>query len=244
MKKERPIIFNGEMVTAILDGRKTQTRRPLAEWQYPSLTEEPGVEPRYPEHKYISMVQKGRWGFGAFGATEEECLKELVKYSSRPFGNKGDHLWVRETFYDEECICQGAPIELRGSCKYCSGAGSRFFYRADTIEKLGIDPAWRPSIHMPRAASRITLEIVNVRVERLQALSEEDAISEGSPESDPLAWWLPNELGGRDHIEEHTHRAGFRHIWDVIYGGNLVHGGSPLAWKQNPWVWVIDFKRI
>jgi len=233
--KERPIIFTGHMVSEILAGRKTQTRRPLT------------VQPPSDDFRFYTNVassEKKHRGLHRFVKTDGAKITDSTEYFRSPFGYAGDRLWVRETFYDEECICQGAPIELRGSCKYCSGAGSRFFYRADTIEKLGIDPAWRPSIHMPRAASRITLEIVNVRVERLQALSEEDAISEGSPESDPLAWWLPNELGGRDHIEEHTHRAGFRHIWDVIYGGNLVHGGSPLAWKQNPWVWVIDFKRI
>jgi hypothetical protein len=128
-----------------------------------------------------------------------------------PFGLEGHRLWVRETF--------AAPWGL--DYKFPSGE-SGIFYRADNPAKFPDDGSWKPSIFMPRKASRITLEITEVRVERLNDVSEEDAKSEGTkyPAGGPTS----------------CYRMGFSWLWDSCYGKG--------AWDKNPWVWAITFKRI
>jgi len=230
--RERPIIFNGEMVRAILDGRKTQTRRPInvqpssqlstsdirVGFYNPTIVDKNGDEVPGAEVFGVADTIEGFWG---------------VKF---PYGKPGDRLWVRETVYIEECVCQGAPVELRSPCRYCSGVGSQFFYRADTVEKLGINPAWTPSIHMPRFASRITLEITGVRVERVKDITEDDAKLEGVQRysEDGGSGW-----GQYDSVapSSYTFRWGFKKIWNDIYSERD-------SWGLNPLVWVIDFKRI
>ncbi|HCA7584208.1 TPA: morphogenetic protein [Klebsiella pneumoniae] len=203
--KERGMIFNGEMVRAILDGRKTQTRRPV----------------KFPVHdKNLGCELAGNELAGELSAGN---------YLNSAFGKPGDHIWVRETFqgplfdYDlMDSYCKDpTPFEKPEFCVYkADGVPAPEFYDADDE----LHCCWRPSIHMPRWASRILLEITDVRVERLSAISEEDAGKEGYP-ADPAPY------GG-----EMDKWLWFRQLWDGIY--------PEQSFKHNPWVWVIEFKRV
>ncbi|CUY18921.1 ASCH domain-containing protein [Serratia marcescens] len=209
--KERPVIFNGEMVRAILDGRKTQTRRVM----------KPQPEPCYrgghwwPSNAFKTMLhieeqmQNGQGGW-----------KGLAGYAC-PFGRVGDRLWVRETFMD----LTGTGIEAT------TGKFEGLAYRADTPAGSYGDEVrkdyglkWTPSLHMPRKACRILLEITAVRVERLNDISEEDAKAEGVK-----AGVCP----GHEHM---MHQVAFSELWQSIYGEE--------SWRANPWVWVIEFKQV
>ena len=184
--KERPILFSSGMVRAILDGRKTQTRRVVK--QKPYFPTDPGI------------------GY----AVERERIK-------CPYGIPGDRLWVRETW---------AHIFECGHYNHLHGDKLRYIYRVDN----GCIPdKWRPSIFMPRKASRITLEITAIRVERLQDISEKDSIAEGS--QIPCAQ-LPKSC----QQGTFTERTQFSRIWDSI-------NAKKYLWASNPWVWVIGFKK-
>lgn len=204
--KERPILFNGPMVRAILDGRKTQTRRV--------------VKPQ------PDTIRHGKpFTVGGLPTSPIVC----------PHGQPGDRLWVRETFGAGARPC---PIE---------GCVEGLEYRADEacideIEDLPLyQPEipddvecldrwmgkWTPSIHMPRWASRITLEITDVRVERLQDISEEDAVAEGSR---PYQGGWSNGLMGP-----------FSH--PILAFADLIDSlNGPGTWDANPWVWVMEFR--
>ncbi len=197
--RERPILFNGAMVRAILAGQKTQTRRAVK-------------------------------GFALDWLGKARFTPEYVASPGNdlcPFGQPGDRLWVRESFTD----LRGTGIEHRPNI---DGPIQRYAYSADTLPGSPGDYArkdygikWRPSIHMPRAACRLVLEITTVRVERLQAITEADAVAEGLYQSESGSW-LP---GPCDHPEWAFHQ-----LWAQAYG-------EP-SWEANPWVWVIEFKRV
>ncbi|EMM5580481.1 hypothetical protein RJO02_004226 [Enterobacter hormaechei] len=187
--KERGMIFNGEMVRAILDGRKTQTRR-LLKWKQTRFTE-------------IGEREDGRrWPWS------EDAEHACDFWHPCPFGTVGDRIWVRETF------CAVPDHEEPAGC-------SALLYAADGNGQYG---KWTPSIHMPRWASRITLEITGVRVERLASVSDEDAGKEGYPAN-------PAPYGGT--MDKWLW---FRGLWDSIYPDQ--------SFKHNPWVWVIEFKVV
>ncbi|WP_440706829.1 hypothetical protein [Klebsiella pneumoniae] len=201
--REKGLIFNSEMVRAILDGRKTQTRRPI-KWKQTRFTE-------------IGEREDGsKWPWS------EDAEHACDFWHPCPFGAVGDRIWVRETWN-----------------KY----GGLLTYRADhdwidDMRKETVCTAkWVPSIHMPRWASRILLEITDVRVERLNAISEEDAEAEGI---DMEALYDSQDC--YDCIANHnmtgrpTVTGAFKYLWESIYGEE--------GWKSNPWVWVIEFKRI
>jgi hypothetical protein len=186
--KERPILFSGPMVRAILDGSKTQTRR-----TFKGTTEHKGpYNPAYME----AHQQANGWG------------------SICPHGTPGDRLWVRETFAMNEAKA-GPPVVYRADH---GEAQSVFVERPHSAEWDVVATRWRPSIFMPRAASRILLEITDVRVQRLQEISEEDARAEGYDRSHafPREW--------------------FALLWERIHG--------PGSWHANPWVWAITFQRL
>ncbi|SNY42063.1 hypothetical protein SAMN05660659_04573 [Pseudomonas sp. LAMO17WK12:I6] len=222
--KERPILFNGAMVRAILSGQKTVTRRPIKGSQIPSRSKSDSTE-----HQWIAVVQDHpRWGFAAFGATEEKCAAELAMYGGCPYGQKGDRLWVRETFMD----LLGTGVEHRPDP---NGPLQRYAYRADYPPGSHSDEArkdfglkWKPSIHMPRAACRFLLEITDVRVERLQDISRADIRAEGLQ--------CPPELASDDVSPNYRdwYPAAWRQLWEST-------GGD---WAANPWVWVVEFKRV
>src|SRR5690554_4129466 len=148
-----------------------------------------------------------------------------------PYGQPGDRLWVRETF-------MGPLIDEGGD--YPDGYHSPAFceYRADggpAPEWVDIDgelhQGWKPSIHMPRWASRILLEVIAVRVERLQEISEADAKAEGTFGPEPAVVGGEDcEIGFPSHVQE------FRHLWESINGAG--------SWDANPWVWVVEFRRV
>jgi hypothetical protein len=213
MSKERPILFSGAMVRAILNGTKTQTRR-IGKYQMDSATEL-AVETSMHATKGLTYMAtyrafpdggSARWGLC-------EC----------PYGIIGDKLWVRETFRltdSNDCACYDP-------CNCKSGLP---VYRADCPCE---ESKWKPSIFMPRWASRITLEITGVRVERLNDISEEDALAEGAME-----WWSgmtrreQEEIygGGRGPI------GAYKDLWFSINGKG--------SWELNPYVWCISFNPL
>ncbi|HCD2033571.1 TPA: hypothetical protein NBJ69_001296 [Klebsiella pneumoniae] len=229
--KERGMIFNGEMVRAILDGRKTQTRRPI-KWKQTRFTE-------------IGEREDGsKWPWS------EDAEHTCDFWHPCPFGAVGDRIWVRETwgvvshaFSDDGLMIDWVPDrpstaihEMPFGNGYYSGYA---IYAADGDFTWGDDDGyedgrscWKPSIHMPRAASRILLEITDVRVERLNAISQEDAQAEGME----LTGWRPTYSDPDSGGEVLTPYDNFAQLWESIYGEE--------SWKANPWVWVIEFKRV
>lgn len=212
--KERPIIFNGEMVRALLDGRKTQTRR--------VMKVQPTVIP--------SEREFGKPGNEIpFDAARTMVRNEEMRVAC-PYGLRGDRLWVREAYqgplfnFDqmEAHLEDTSKFERPEFCEYrADGGKTPEYYDADDNLRYG----WKPSIHMPRWASRILLEITAVRVERLNDISEEDARAEGSTPSQHII--TPPEA---------LYRVGFSKLWRSIYGEE--------SWGTNPWVWVIEFKPV
>lgn len=203
--KERPILFAGPMVRALLADTKTQTRRigktQCAEWT------ELAVE-------YSLHAKKGKVAVATHLAYPNGSARHGI--CECPYGIPGDRLWVRETF--ARIDGQTRPwIETDYKATYAHG---------DRLgDSLGIRKKWSPSIHMPRHASRITLEITSVRVERLCDISPDDCIAEG-------AWPIEQRELGRGHEAV----AAFRIFWESING--------PGSWAINPWVWVVEFRRV
>ncbi|MEQ9948147.1 hypothetical protein [Pectobacterium aroidearum] len=207
------MIFNGEMVRAILDGRKTQTRR--------IIKPQPFDRSQYRRDHQIEIIS-GR----AENGDEIDGLYAYTKSTGGtwdakcPFGQPGDRLWVRET----------SGLQVRRDA--LGGTGEFRVYRASNPDAIRFTTAsgkaypikWTPSIHMPRYASRILLEITDVRVEKLKHIPRDGIIAEGYPaeraadggEYDPFLW--------------------YRDLWESLYGDG--------SWQKNPWVWVIEFKQI
>ncbi|UAN38543.1 hypothetical protein KGP18_08295 [Enterobacter asburiae] len=204
------MIFNGEMVRAILDGRKTQTRRPAN----PSTANLLDLQGQYPHKKYNI---------------------------SCPFGAVGDRIWVRETWAEAGA---GAPDLKLYRANYPAHVPAHY-ENVPPVDEI----RWTPSIHMPRWASRLTLEITSVRVEKLDKISEEDAIAEGMQgvicpccKDDPdysTTQYDPATLAAVDEVpcqSYESNRSKFFSLWDSIYGeGNHCMGN---------WVWVIEFKVV
>lgn len=202
--KERPIIFSGPMVRALLDGSKTQTRRVM--------------KPQLVYGTVAGLFNSWYLPSGQGGGTLYPNGKEKI-LGTCPYGQPGDRLWVRESFC--KIIGQsGGWIETDYQATYTHG-----FRLGDS---LGLKKRWTPSIHMPRAASRITLEITSVRVERLQDISEADAQAEGVTDDGSLV----TDLDGKDRGGT---IAAYATLWEVINGVG--------SWDDNPWVWVVSFKR-
>lgn len=192
---ERGMIFNGEMVRAILDGRKTQTRRPVN----PSTANLLDLQGQYPHKKYNI---------------------------SCPFGAIGDRIWVRETWAEAGA---SAPDLKLYRANYPAHVPTHY----ENVPPAQ-DVRWTPSIHMPRWASRILLEITDVRVERLNDISEEDARAEGIIDGGCLNCGEPEPCGCANPEPDATDA--FAYLWQSIYGQE--------NWNANPWVWVIEFNRI
>lgn len=229
--KERPILFSGPMVKAILEGRKTQTRRVIKGLN---------VTGPNPPNNFFDFHKGKKW-VGAVGA---QYPGAPVTHSLKsPYGVPGDRLWVRETFMPDPPI-NGWPgdIEWNGCDRPISGVPEQYRTPFDVIFKetwTGDDLKWKPAIHMPRWASRIKLEIVKVRVERLQDITREDVRAEGIPET-----WGNGAIGLRfPGLQPHEWDnmrwdEQWKKCWDSI---NAERG---FDWAQNPWVWVLDFKRV
>jgi hypothetical protein len=192
------------MVRAILDGRKSQTRRAVK----PQPRGEPEVWLINASGEFCARTAGNEW-------LPVRC----------PYGVPGDLLWVREEFSGWWCYDKTPPS--------CWNRDGRIWYWADGEPSDGDWTLPKPSIHMPRWASRITLRVTEIRVERLQEISEEDAIAEGAPRGgfDEDGRFYENPVGP----DRGSHRCGFAALWEHING--------PSSWDANPWVWVVGFER-
>jgi hypothetical protein len=255
MSKERPILFSAPMVRALLDGSKSQTRRAVKPEPSPYWNPVVGL------YNPVTIDNGGYEAPGPeiFGASDE------TQGRRSPYGQPGDRLRVRETFFafgrwetrysEKKKRDEWHFVDMTGEC------GHAYQYAADAPDlplaagRGGALPGWhkRPAIFMPRAASRILLEIVSVRVERLNDCSEMDAIAEGIEkwgEPHPRRgqrWNCPphaQRFGSGDNVEDagfvggavKDPREAYRGLWASING--------PGSWEANPFVWVISFRRV
>jgi hypothetical protein len=228
--KERPILFNAEMVQAILSGRKTQTRRIMRDQPEVIQPEDECGVPGYwiPCHAAKMMVRN-----------------DMMKIAC-PLGMRGDQLWVREAFRMAKSLDRHSPnvvAELSLNAGYkkpwapiqleADGARTGKWTGFDTPPAVTEPGKLRPSLHMPRWASRIDLLITSVRVERLNDINEEDAKAEGVAALSH-GFWKHYQPGWTQH--QLSARGSFVTLWKSIYGDE--------SWQANPWVWVIEFKLI
>lgn len=224
--KERPILFSAPMVKALLDGRKTQTRRIVKPQPQPN-----GGVGLVPIRPYHTSTDRWNWVLAETGMGLGDTF-------ACPYGTSGDQLWVRESWRAFE------PQTRRfGGSSALASATMRVYanppiqgesvieYVADTDKPLS---RARPSIHMPRWMSRITLEITGVRVERLLDITEADARAEGITDGGCLECGMPEPCGCSNPTPDA--RDAFIGLWDSIHGRN--------AHIDNPWVWCLSFKRL
>lgn len=212
LARERPILFSAPMVRALLDGRKTQTRRVVK------------GDPVF----VLPFIGRDNQPTHEFGL----CLthdRVINKHVRCPYGVPGDTLWVRESFakvWRDECppaTPDDVDIEYRADTDGKAFAGDWPIEERDNEDR----PRWRPSIHMPRWASRITLRVTEVRVERLNEISHDDCWAEGT---------VCDIHGARKHTCCSGLTRGYRAIWETINGSG--------SWDRNPWVWAVSFERV
>lgn len=224
---ERPMIFNSEMVRAILDGRKTQTRRV--------------IKPQ-PKFKYHKVCNKEVWCWKQYVWGKDGLSPNVLSIGSNcPYGKVGDVLWVKEKYRVASLVSSNCDGTTTFDIQFADDS----YKRVSEIEPSS-KPAgrWYSSIFMPKWATRIWLEITGIRVERVQDISEKDAKAEGIKP-------YPNDIpitvqgigaGCEGYIAEvgklTKHKLAFCELWDSI---NAKRG---FGWDKNPWVWVIEFKRI
>lgn len=225
MSKERGMIFNGEMVLAILDGRKTQTRRIVK--PQPELTKGSGFS----------------WKGAVFGAgSDDRETNRNFAHVKCPHGKPGDRIWVRETWQAiNDSVDEYGHVEERTYAPSIPKEKNTYWHTvyqehfgSESREDRGFP--WRPAIHMPRWASRILLEITDVHVERLHSISDRDALAEGLfqlPASGRYCLQPGMQYFG---MASHNAKEVYSWLWESIYGEE--------SWQANPWVWVIKFKRI
>jgi hypothetical protein len=252
--KAKPINLKSHEVRAILDGRKTQTRRVIKDATLIHAECSDMVKP-FDDGTYYMCAHNGTHMTGQF-----EC----------PYGKPGDLLWVREAWSTRKATDPLSPKYIERAATeagYKSGPYSPLKYRSDgmytkwgddDLNQLGGWGKWRPSIHMPRWASRITLEITDIRVERLQEIVPLDAVAEGISEyatagtmrehgmawgevldgtPDDAIYWLADYSAAlpedADRAITLDPRESFKALWHVVNG--------PESWKSNPWVWAVSF---
>jgi hypothetical protein len=217
--RERPILFSGPMVRAILEGRKTQTRRVVPTMVTLGRVEYPGRRDRngYSQVNWLDTPE-------GVATAVREC----------PYGAPGGRLWVRENGWERPAL---SARDLRDGADtwppYEYDAEPLMSWADGELKRIG----WRrrPSIHMPRWASRITLEVTGVRVERLQDISSNDAIAEGI-EPCPRGGEWRNYLDSAPNRDALTPRVSFRSLWESING--------PGSWEANPYVWAVSFREV
>ena len=198
--KERPILFSTSMVKAILEGRKTQTRRFVN--PQPTFSENTGFH------------WKG-YMYG-IGSNYAETVSNFVN-TSCPFGKVGDRLWVRESWYQKGTVGRSYPDD--DEYQFFGHKQAAYVANGDAPKDWTFRK--RPSIHMPRWACRLVLEITNIRVELLNDITKDDAVAEGMVADD-------------DYCAEEY----FSKLW------NEINGWDKKGWNANPWVWVVEFKVI
>lgn len=244
--KERPILFSAPMVRAILEGRKTQTRRLV----------------KLPHHNPLGVWEPCVIGGESGGRTSsgETIPQQQAIWHTRtgdsiacPHGQPGDRLWVRETFTVEHQVesdqspphSDGRPVY---QCPHGSGWRQAHYRATDPAPELQYEDMsadcepecrWKPSIHMPRWASRILLEVVSVRAERLHDISEAGALAEGvsSLRGEGRFFMDYRKSGnGTDDFTAGSAKYSFQTLWESIRGEE--------SWNANPWVWVIEFRKV
>lgn len=242
--KERPILFSAPMVCAILDGSKTQTRRVVKNAPHEAqcgLFSQPFTKPDTSSALFFA------------GPTAESPGLGMV---TNPYGKPGDRLWVRETWMlptqpvaDLHMLDVDYRATLEPEMQGCdreflndvSDAILQDALRIWDADVRNARSGWRPGIHMPRWASRLLLEITDVRVERLQSISEADAKAEGvrrawEPVADHKGQPVIVSAADDEPHPGYTYRNGFHALWWQINGRD--------SWTANPWVWVVTFKRV
>lgn len=218
-----PILFSTPMVQAIIEGRKTQTRRAIKS----SPVKLPGSDMYINTSVWMkqmdTLIKKGF-----------SIIKNNLIFPDCVYGKPGDILWVRETFVDGLNHCWDDEDE-----------NPRFGYKVDCPSDQINNIKWTPSIHMPFEACRLFLRIKSVRVERLNDLSEDDAKSEGVQKHDLIPskfiHYSPELSFHKSDLKEgfaytHSAKASFMTLWKKINGSE--------SWEENPWVWVIEFERV
>jgi hypothetical protein len=214
---ERPILFSAPMVRALLAGQKTQTRRV--------------VKPQ----PLVTTASDGSWR-----DSKADLWRNARQYARdcSPYGAPGDRLWVRETWLPDPPIdgTWAGDVEWYGCGRSIAGVPEHYRKPENCIYAASWDGAplaWRPSIHMPRWASRLTLEVTQVRLQPLQEISEDDARAEGAP----VGEMLPGSVNGEPaKVMAMDARVAFAWLWDSINGKR-----APMA--GNPWVWAITFRK-
>ncbi|MBF8733064.1 hypothetical protein IRZ59_21785 [Pseudomonas guariconensis] len=207
--EQRPILFSGPMVRAILEGQKTVTRR-VVKPQYLEgpWSVRPATDPRHERHSHDWWLPTGSQPYAAL----PPC----------PYGKPGDILWVREAW---------AQINV------AQAPGESWVVYRECDNRTDYGGPWKPSIHMRRRDCRIILEVTDVRVERLQDITEEQALAEGIDQHQ-----LADSQDRYDMVADHnmtgrpTAAGEFAHLWASINGAK--------SWYENPWVWVVEFKRV
>lgn len=227
---EKGILFNTEMIRAIMDGRKTQTRRPIRPQPMGRLCYSMAGS-NAGKWGYMTEICRKAWGYSGDDILRDPTKEDLEKRWT-PLCHTDDLLYVRETWFYEshmEDLTDGEPDLPSGRYKH------RYVYYADQPDypvNVGVGATgWRPSIHMPKEAARIWLKVTNVSVQRLKEITDEDAIAEGF-EAD-------------ETFKAHER---FAMTWNSVYGFTKAVNGwrmsSPENWGSNPWVWVISFEQI
>lgn len=219
--KERPILFSGPLVRALLSGTKTQTRRPAKGVDFRGAGGKDGADWNDPSC----------WGWAdEYGDEWALTAAPDVRAIRCPYGEPGDRLWVRETWSVHCRFDIISPSELQPEAR----DGALVWYAADQQPNYtGKGGRWRPSIHMPRWASRLTLEITDVRVQRLHDITPEDAIAEGVifARCD-----CSKDHGPRCAYDAYDAVQAFAAKWREIYGD--------ASWDASPWVWALTFKVV
>ncbi len=227
---EKGILFNTEMIRAIMDGRKTQTRRPIRPQPMGRLCYSMAGS-NAGKWGYMTETCRKAWGYSGDDILQDPTKEDLEKRWTPPC-HTDDLLYVRETWFYEshmEDLTAGEPDLPSGRYKH------RYVYYADQPDypvNVGTGATgWRPSIHMPKEAARIWLKVTNVSIHRLKEITDEDAIAEGF-EAD-------------ETFKAHER---FAMTWNSVYGFTKAVNGwrmsSPENWASNPWVWVIRFEQI
>ena len=224
--RERPILFSGEMVSAILAGTKSQTRRvitpqPLSSWmEHGDLVD--ACDGPY-GRVFASRADLWRHYYKTWPHPDTGALLHRKRFWIKhpehdteikcPYGQPGDRLWVREKWAHEDSWYGKETVSFK-NCYVPDRGYTWITYAADIVSPAEVPDRWRPSIFMPRWASRLTLEVRSVRVERLNDITDTDARAEGT--------------AGRD---------AYQSLWDRI-------NAKRAAWASNPWVWVVEFRRL
>lgn len=225
---ERPIIFSAPMVRAILEGRKTQTRR-IAPIDDIRFTHHDGGMITWSVH-FVKPYKRALSSHSG-GRFSEDETRRIIAAMYCPYGQPGDRLWVREAHAIVPRTAYAASDGVQQILRPHDEHDAAIF--RDGWDRSTGGLRWRPSIHMPRWASRILLEVTGVRVERLQDISEADARAEGARECDPVS---SREVLLAGPSQRGSFVLHYRDIWQQINGEG--------SWDANPWVWVVEFERV